>query len=120
MGEEMHQKSILSRAPSGTEEEKMITDLDSNRMDALVAAVQGKVRIALHGTNGFKPELVQQLVAAGVSKINVNKLVLDDYLDHLAATAGKVPQTVLMEQGTEKVISLTAEWMRHCGSAGKA
>ncbi|KAB2575466.1 putative fructose-bisphosphate aldolase [Lasiodiplodia theobromae] len=94
--------------------------LDFQRMNDLVAAVQGKVRIALHGTNGFKPELVQQLVAAGVSKINVNKLVLDDYLDHLAATAGKVPQTVLMEQGTEKVISLTAEWMRHCGSAGKA
>ncbi|KAL1651974.1 hypothetical protein SLS58_000097 [Diplodia intermedia] len=94
--------------------------LDFGRMDTLVAAVRGEVRIALHGTNGFKPELMRQCVKAGVSKINVNKLVLDDYLDHLAATAGKVPHTVLMEQGTEKVISLTMEWMQHCGSAGKA
>ncbi|KKY25755.1 putative ketose-bisphosphate aldolase class-2 [Diplodia seriata] len=94
--------------------------LDFGRMDTLVSAVRGKVRIALHGTNGFKPELMRQCVEAGVSKINVNKLVLDDYLDHLAATAGKVPHTVLMEQGTEKVISLTMEWMKYCGSAGKA
>lgn len=89
-------------------------------MGTLVSAVNGKVRIALHGTNGFKPELVKQCIDAGVSKINVNKLVLDDYFDHLAEKAGKVPQTVLMEEGTEKVISLTVEWMKACGSAGKA
>ncbi|KAH7043177.1 tagatose 1,6-diphosphate aldolase [Macrophomina phaseolina] len=94
--------------------------LDFERMGTLVSAVNGKVRIALHGTNGFKPELVKQCIDAGVSKINVNKLVLDDYFDHLAEKAGKVPQTVLMEEGTEKVISLTVEWMKVCGSAGKA
>ncbi|EKG13411.1 Ketose-bisphosphate aldolase class-2 [Macrophomina phaseolina MS6] len=94
--------------------------LDFERMGTLVSAVNGKVRIALHGTNGFKPELVKQCIDAGVSKINVNKLVLDDYFDHLAEKAGKVPQTVLMEEGTEKVISLTVEWMKACGSAGKA
>jgi fructose-bisphosphate aldolase, class II len=50
----------------------------------------------------------------------VNKLVLDDYSDHLKATAGKVPQTKLMEQGVEKVARQTIEWMGICGSAGKA
>lgn len=63
---------------------------------------------------------MRQCIAAGVSKINVNKLVLDNYFDHLAAKAGKIPHTVLMEEGTEKVISQTVEWMEACGSAGKA
>ncbi|KAL1619954.1 hypothetical protein SLS56_009873 [Neofusicoccum ribis] len=94
--------------------------LDFKRLESLLPHANGKVRIALHGTNGFKPELVRQCIAAGVSKINVNKLVLDDYFDHLAAKAGKIPHTVLMEEGTEKVISQTVEWMEACGSAGKA
>lgn len=91
-----------------------------DRMRTLLSHVDGKVRIALHGTNGFKPELMKQCIVAGVSKVNVNKLVLDDYFDHLAAKAGKVPHTALMEEGTEEVISLTVEWMEACGSAGKA
>ncbi|KAF4310870.1 Ketose-bisphosphate aldolase class-2 [Botryosphaeria dothidea] len=94
--------------------------LDFERMRTLLSHVDGKVRIALHGTNGFKPELMKQCIVAGVSKVNVNKLVLDDYFDHLAAKAGKVPHTALMEEGTEEVISLTVEWMEACGSAGKA
>ncbi|OJD40231.1 tagatose-diphosphate aldolase [Diplodia corticola] len=94
--------------------------LDFGRLDTLVSLAKGKVHIALHGTNGFEPELMKKCIAAGVSKINVNRLVLDDYSNHVAAQAGKIPQTVLMEEGTEKVVSLTMEWMRHCGSAGKA
>lgn len=34
--------------------------------------VNGRVRLALHGTNGFKPDLMKACVKAGVSKINVN------------------------------------------------
>jgi fructose-bisphosphate aldolase class II len=58
-------------------------------------------------------------IAEGVSKINVNRLVLDDYFEHLHANAGKMPHTTLMEQGVEKVVNQTIEWMEICGSAGK-
>lgn len=91
-----------------------------SRLGDLTKTTGGRVRIALHGTNSFAPELMKQCIAAGVSKINVNKLVLDDYLDHFAANAGKIPLTTLMEQGVEQVIGLTAAWMDHCGSSGKA
>lgn len=74
----------------------------------------------LHGTNGFKPELMKECIAAGVSKINVNRLVLDDYYTHLRSQVSNVPHTALIEQGVEKVIAQTVEWMEICGSAGKA
>lgn len=94
--------------------------LDFARLGDLAKTTNGRVRMALHGTNSFAPELMKQCIAAGVSKINVNKLVLDDYLDHFAANAGKISLTTLMEQGVEQVIGLTAKWMEYCGSAGKA
>lgn len=78
------------------------------------------MRLALHGTNGYEPELMQQCVRAGVNKINVNKLVLDDYYSHLHAMTGKLPHTQLIEEGIEKVAQLTMSWMEICGSAGKA
>ncbi|CAI7604232.1 unnamed protein product [Penicillium discolor] len=80
----------------------------------------GRVRLALHGTNGFTPELMKRCVAAGVSKINVNRLVLDDYYDHLRANVNKMTHTQLIEEGIQKVADLTVKWMEICGSAGKA
>jgi fructose-bisphosphate aldolase, class II len=82
--------------------------------------IDGKVRIALHGTNGFEPDLMKQCIAAGVSKINVNKLVLDNYYRHLEKRVGKVPHTILIEQGVKEVVTQTMEWMDICGSTGKA
>lgn len=80
----------------------------------------GRVSIALHGTNGFKPDLMKKCIAEGVTKVNVNKLVLDDYSEHLRIQAGKSPLTKLMEDGVEKVVKQTMEWMDICGSTGKA
>ena len=78
------------------------------------------MRIFLHGTNGFKHELLKKCIAARCSKINVNRLVLDDYYEHLKTNAPTMCQTTLMEKGTEKVMSLMFQWMEICGSAGKA
>lgn len=68
--------------------------------------------------NSFKPELMKKCITQGVVKINMNKLVLDDYSDHLKDKAGKIPHTNLMEEGVRKVILQTMEWMKICGSAG--
>lgn len=90
------------------------------RLRELQIALGGKVRIALHGTNGFKADLMRECISNGISKINVNKLVLDDYLIHLKGHAGRQPQTILMEEGVEKVRRSTMEWMEICGSLGRA
>lgn len=90
------------------------------RLRQVRAELGGKVRIALHGTNGFKPEMMKKCIAEGVSKVNVNRLVLDGYSTNLKSDAGKIPLTKLMEQGVEEVVRQTIEWMEICGSAEKA
>jgi len=90
------------------------------RFKKIHSQANGRVNLALHGTNGFAPELMVRCVAAGVTKINVNRLVLDEYYDHLQANMGKMPHTQLIQEGIQKVADLTIKWMEICGSAGKA
>lgn len=83
-------------------------------------SIAKRVCIALHGTNGFSPDLLRQCIAEGCTKINVNRLVLDDYYAHLRLNAPMMSHTQLMEEGTQKVVDLTVGWMEICSSAMKA
>ncbi|CAJ0552530.1 Ff.00g006080.m01.CDS01 [Fusarium sp. VM40] len=95
--------------------------LDLERLALIKTQVNKRARIALHGTNGFPPDLMRQCIKAGTTKINVNRIVLDDYYTHLRADGTiKQSHTAIMEQGVEKVINQTVEWMEILGSAGKA
>lgn len=80
----------------------------------------GRVRLVLHGTNDFPTEVTQRCIAAGVSKINVNKLVLDDYNQHLKSNASKLPVTQLIDEGVQHVVRLQKREMDACWSSGKA
>ncbi|KAH7165236.1 ketose-bisphosphate aldolase [Dactylonectria macrodidyma] len=93
--------------------------LDFKRLAEIRAQANGRVRLVLHGTNGFAPELLKECIAAGVSKINVNRLVLDDYYIHLRSQVSHLSHTTLLEEGVQKVVAQTVEWMEICGSAGK-
>ncbi|OLN92758.1 putative fructose-bisphosphate aldolase 1 [Colletotrichum chlorophyti] len=94
--------------------------LDFHRFEKIRSQIAGRVTVALHGTNGFPPDLMRKCIAAGATKINVNKLVLDDYYAHLRSQVTQLPHTVLIEEGAHKVIRQTKEWMDICGSAGQA
>lgn len=80
----------------------------------------GRVRIVLHGTNDFPEDIMKRCISYGISKVNVNKLVLDDYLVHLKEKAPKLTLTTLMEEGVKEARKLTEWQMDVCGSAGKA
>ena len=82
--------------------------------------VANRVRIVLHGTNDFPEDVMKKCIKGGVSKVNVNKLILDDYLEHLKKNAATLSLTMLMEQGVEKVQKLMEWQMDVCGSTGKA
>lgn len=82
--------------------------------------VRNRVRIVLHGTNDFTESIMKKCITGGISKVNVNKLVLEDYLQHLKANASILPLTTLMEQGVDKVQKLMEWQMDVCGSTGKA
>ncbi|KAK4508442.1 hypothetical protein PRZ48_002180 [Zasmidium cellare] len=95
--------------------------LEFDRLDSIYDYCKKRdVRVVLHGTNDFPEDIMSRCIKGGVSKINVNKLVLDDYNEYLKAAAATTPITKLMEEGVEKVVKLTELWMHRCGSAGKA
>lgn len=74
----------------------------------------------LHGTNDFPEDIMQKCIAGGVTKVNVNKLVLDDYLVHLKQQAPKLELTQLLEQGVQETRRLMEWQMDVTGSTGKA
>ena len=95
--------------------------LDYERLDRICELCKERdVRVVVHGTNDWGEEMMRRVIGPGVSKINVNKLVLDEYNDYLKEAASTTTITKLMEGGVDKVASLTELWMRRCGSAGKA
>ncbi|KAJ5119217.1 fructose-bisphosphate aldolase [Penicillium atrosanguineum] len=93
--------------------------LDMERLERIFSTMNGRVRLVLHGTNDFSPELTQECIRAGVTKINVNKLVLDPWLDNLRANATR-PFTELMSQGILLLAEEMERWMDIVGSSGKA
>ncbi|KAJ4056883.1 hypothetical protein NW761_003513 [Fusarium oxysporum] len=94
--------------------------LEFDRLEMIRSRVNGRVRVVLHGTNDFPEDTMKACIKGGVSKVNVNKLVLDDYLIHIKEKASKLNLTTLMEEGVEKAQKLTEWQMDVCGSTGKA
>jgi fructose-bisphosphate aldolase class II len=94
--------------------------LDFDRLENIRKAINGRLRIAMHGTNGFSEGIMKECIKRGVSKVNVNKLVLVDYLEYVRESASKEMLTKLMEVGVDKARGLTEWQMDVCGSTGKA
>ncbi|KAK1248739.1 hypothetical protein MKX08_006959 [Trichoderma sp. CBMAI-0020] len=78
------------------------------------------VLIALHGVTGYCEALLQQLIAAGVRKINVNKDILAGYYAHLEQKVNKIPFTQVVDEAVEAVAEALARQMDAVGSSGKA
>ena len=110
-------KGMVTRA---TFETHSVLTMGSTRLDSIRNAINGRLRIAMHGTNDFPEDIMKRCVAGGVSKVNVNKLVLDDYLVHIQENSAKLNLTTLMEDGVKAAQKLTEWQMDVCGSTGKA
>ena len=77
------------------------------------------MRIVLHGTNDFPEDVMQRCIRGGISKVNVNKLVLDDYLVHLKQNSPTDSLTTLMEKGVSEIRKLVEWQMDVTGSTGR-
>ncbi|KAM3497819.1 hypothetical protein MY10362_008841 [Beauveria mimosiformis] len=95
-------------------------ELQFDRLKMIRDKVDGRVRVVLHRTNDFPQDIMQRCISGGVSKINVNKLVLDDYLIHLKTKAPMLNLTTSMEQGVTAVRGLMEWQMDVCKSTGMA
>lgn len=94
--------------------------LEYDRLDMIRTKAADRVRIVLHGTNDFPEDVMRACIKGGCSKINVNKLVLDDYLKYIKEKAATTSLTTLMEDGTNAIQKLMEWQMDVTGSTGKA
>ena len=90
------------------------------RLSKIQKKAGDRVQIVLHGTNEFPPDIMAKCIERGVTRINVNKLVLSNYNKYVEEKTGKVPLTKLMEEGTALIQKQTEDWMDAIGSSGKA
>ncbi|EXJ86364.1 tagatose 1,6-diphosphate aldolase [Capronia epimyces CBS 606.96] len=94
--------------------------LDFPRLAAIRDAARGKVTLVMHGTNEFTADIFRQCVQVGMTRLNVNQVVLRNYERYAAENAGRTPLTDFMEQGTA-LIQERIEWMMDAvGSTGRA
>ncbi|KAH8663032.1 putative fructose-bisphosphate aldolase [Tricladium varicosporioides] len=94
--------------------------LEFDRLEKLREAVGGKVKLVLHGTNAFDQELFQKCVGCGVSKINVNKQLIDPWKKMMEGRGMYAPLTGLMEESMGIFQREVERLMVECGSSGKA
>lgn len=92
----------------------------SSRLEKIRAATQGKAQLVLHGTNTFPDDTMRGCVKGGMTRCNVNELVLHRYSKYVEENTGKVPLTELMGKGTSLIQELIEHQMDIMGSTGKA
>lgn len=97
--------------------------LEFERLEKVKEAVKGKVTICLHGTNTFDQSLFRDCIKHGVSKINVNKSVLDPWKDMVMKrhqSGGFIPYTKYIEDSLDIFQKEVERLMDECESTGKA
>ncbi|KAI0157970.1 aldolase [Hypoxylon sp. FL1284] len=79
------------------------------------------IPLVLHGTQGVSDESFQETRRYGMVKVNLNRIVRDEYSEFVSQNAGKLELTALKERGVEIYIKSIERTMREVlGSAGKA
>jgi fructose-bisphosphate aldolase class II len=94
--------------------------LDFDRLQSIVAQIDGRVLIALHGTNDFPPELMRQCIDAGAIKLNVNKLLLEPANEVIRKYGPSWGTAKLIDEVVKATKEATEKWMDVVGSSGRA
>jgi fructose-bisphosphate aldolase class II len=93
--------------------------LEYERLQAINERVGERVRLVLHGADPFDEEIFRKCMAAGVTKININKGMNKHYERVQNEMKGK-PLTSVIEAGTDAMQKAIEEYCHMLGSAGKA
>ncbi|KAH7134164.1 ketose-bisphosphate aldolase [Dactylonectria macrodidyma] len=93
--------------------------LEYDRLESVNATVGDRVHLVLHGADPFDEAIFKRCIAAGVTKININKGMNKHYARVQEEMRGK-PLTSVIEAGTEAMQKAIEEYMVWLGSAGKA
>ncbi|KAK5044852.1 hypothetical protein LTR84_010390 [Exophiala bonariae] len=94
--------------------------LDFQRLSDIAKQLDGRASLVLHGTNDFSPELMRDCIRAGVTKVNVNKLLLETWNVYLRDHAKERTLTQLIDEGIRVLQADVEMWMDIIGSSGRA
>ncbi|EFE37709.1 hypothetical protein TRV_07644 [Trichophyton verrucosum HKI 0517] len=94
--------------------------LDYDRLQRINKAVGKKTKLVLHGADPMTKEIFEKCIECGVSKVNINKVMNNEYMKVQKEFAGRVPITKLHELATDAMQRAVERSMDLLGSAGKA
>ncbi|KAL4909529.1 hypothetical protein BDW74DRAFT_187602 [Aspergillus multicolor] len=93
--------------------------LEYDRLQKIHEKVGDRVKLVLHGADPFTEEIFAKCIACGVSKVNINKVLNNEYVRVQAERAGKVPLTRLLEEVTDEMQKAVERCMDMLGSSGR-
>lgn len=93
--------------------------LEYDRLQRINETVGHKVRLVLHGADPFTKEIFQKCIGHGVSKININKVLNNEWVNVVRERAGKAPLTTVIEEATDAMQKATERCMDMLGSSGR-
>ncbi|OJJ50784.1 hypothetical protein ASPZODRAFT_137921 [Penicilliopsis zonata CBS 506.65] len=94
--------------------------LEYDRLAAIQRTVGDKVRLVLHGADPFTEEIFRKCIECGVAKVNINKVLNNEYVRVQREMAGRVPLTTLLEETTNAMQKAVERCMDMLGSTGMA
>jgi len=93
--------------------------LEYDRLLSIRQKVGDRVRLVLHGADPFNKEIFQKCIECGVSKININKVLNNEFVRVWGERAGKAPLTSVIEEATDAMQKAVERCMDMLGSTGR-
>lgn len=93
--------------------------LEYERLAAVNKAVGDRVRLVLHGTDGFDQSIYEKCIGNGITKVNINGVMNKEY-KRLRNEQPELIVTEMMEKGTKVMQQVVEANMDMLGSSGKA
>ncbi|KAF3483769.1 fructose-bisphosphate aldolase [Arthroderma uncinatum] len=94
--------------------------LEYDRLQRINEAVGKQTKLVLHGADPMTKEIFDKCIECGVSKVNINKVMNNEYMKVQRENAGRVPITKLHEMATDAMQKAVENSMDLLGSTGKA
>lgn len=93
--------------------------LEYDRLQTIQDKVGDRVKLVLHGADPFTKEIFQKCIDCGVSKVNINKVLNNEYIKVQREKAGRIPLTALLEEATDEMQKAVERCMDMLGSTGR-
>ena len=93
--------------------------MEYDRLKQIRDQVGDRVRLVLHGADPFTEEIFQRCIDCGVSKININKVLNNEFVRVQRERAGRAPLTTVIEEATDAMQAAVERCIDMLGAANR-